>query len=181
MIIPEKIKSVVEETIKEIAESIAEATAQIEELKQKVEEKEQELETAYKILDMDKKPEAAPETKEEKPKKEKPKKAGRPKKKKEGDEMVTPTEQRSARQVVEHNKYMKSKAKKAAAENVIPEPITGSLEKINAEARAAGMSYGKYTAQEQIKQQHEEMERSRLARHMREAERNEREGILEPN
>ncbi len=159
MIIPEKIKKVVEDTIRDTAEAIAETTAKIEELKAKVERMNQELESAYAILDM-----------QEAPKERK--KPGRKKKTEKGEEeaMVTPKELRSAEQVRNRNKYVKSKARKAAEKEAAERPHIESIEEVNAKARAAGMTYGEYTSQELIRKQHEEMERSRALRHAKEKE-----------
>ncbi len=161
MIIPEKIKKVIEDTIRDTASAIALTTAKIEELKTEVERLNQELEAEYAILDM-----------QEAPKEEKPKKrAGR--KKKEGERMVTPKELRSAEQVRDHNRYVKNKAKKAAEKEAAEKPHIETVEEINAKARAAGMTYGEYTSQELIRKQHEEMERSRAIRHAKEEEQQE--------
>lgn len=169
MIIPEKIKKVVEDTIRDTAEAIAETTAKIEELKAEVERLNQELESAYAILDM-----------QETPKERK--KPGRKKKTEKGEEkeMVTPKELRSAEQVRVHNRYVKNKARKAAEKEAAEKPDIETVEEINAKARAAGMTYGEYTSQELIQRQHEQMERSRALRHAKEREAlNDSKGILE--
>lgn len=160
MIIPEKIKKVIEDTIRDTASAIALATAKIEELKAEVERLNQELEAEYAILDM-----------QEAPKERK--KPGRKKKTEKGEEkeMVTPKGLRSAAQVREHNKYMKNKARKAAEKEAAEKPRVETVEEVNAKARAAGMTYGEYTSQELIRKQHEEMERSRAIRHAKEEER----------
>ena len=168
MIIPEKIKKVIEDTIRDTASAIALATAKIEELKAEVERLNQELEAEYAILDM-----------QEAPKERK--KPGRKKKEKgEEKEMVTPAEMRTKRQVAEHNKYIKNKVKKAAEKEAAERPHAETVEEINAKARAAGMTYGEYTSQELIQRQHEQMERSRALRHAKEREAlNDSKGILE--
>jgi hypothetical protein len=171
MIIPEKIKKVIEDTIRDTASEIALANAKIEELKAEVERLNQELEAEYAILDM-----------QEAPKERK--KPGRKKKTEKGEEkeMVTPKELRSAEQVRVHNRYVKNKARKAAEKEAAEKPHIETVEEVNAKARAAGMTYGEYISQELIKRQHEEMERSRLARRRkREEEQSERERILEQN
>lgn len=168
MIIPEKIKKVIEDTIRDTASAIAETTAKIEELKAEVERLNQELEAEYAILDM-----------QEAPKERK--KPGR-KKKEKGEEqgMVTPKELRSAEQVRVHNRYVKNKARKAAEKEAAEKPHIETVEEINAKARAAGMTYGEYTSQELIQRQHEQMERSRALRHAKEREAlNDSKGILE--
>lgn len=161
MIIPEKIKKVIEDTIRDTAEAIAETTAKIEKLKAEVERLNQELEAEYAILDM-----------QEAPKERK--KPGR-KKKEKGEEqgMVTPKELRSAEQVRVHNRYVMNKAKKAAEKEAAEKPDIETVEEVNAKARAAGMTYGEYTSQELIRKQHEEMERSRAIRHAKEEGRQE--------
>ena len=161
MIIPEKIKKVIEDTIRDTASAIALATAKIEELKTEVERLNQELEAEYALLDM-----------QEAPKERK--KPGR-KKKEKGEEqgMVTPKELRSAEQVRVHNRYVKNKAKKAAEKEAAEKPHIETVEEVNAKARAAGMTYGEYTSQELIRKQHEEMERSRAIRHAKAEERQE--------
>ncbi len=169
MIIPEKIKKVIEDTIRDTASAIALATAKIEELKAEVERLNQELEAEYAILDM-----------QEAPKERK--KPGRKKKTEKGEEkeMVTPAEMRTKRQVAEHNKYMKNKAKKASEKEAAEKPHIETIEEINEKARAAGMTYGEYISQELIQRQHEQMERSRALRRAKEREAlNDSEGILE--
>ena len=104
-------------------------------------------------------------TAEEKPRK----KPGR-KKKEETEEMMIPLEARSQKSVNDHNRYLRRKAEIKEA-NAPRAEVPESIEEINAKARAAGMTYGKYTSQELIRKQHEEMERSRAIRHAKEEER----------
>jgi hypothetical protein len=87
---------------------------------------------------------------------------------------------RTKRQVAEHNKYMKNKAKKASEKEAAEKPHIETIEEINEKARAAGMTYGEYISQELIQRQHEQMERSRALRRAKEREAlNDSEGILE--
>lgn len=104
------------------------------------------------------------------------KKPGR-KKKEETEEMMIPLEARSQKSVNDHNRYLRRKAEMKEA-NAPRAEVPESVEEINAKARAAGLSYGKYLAREMIERQSSEMEARRRERHLREAE-NERERVLE--
>lgn len=64
----------------------------------------------------------------------------------------------------------KEQKEKEAEEEAMANVVVKSIDEINEEAKAAGMSYGKYVAQEQIKKQSEEMQLAREARHRREAD-----------
>ena len=106
------------------------------------------------------------------------KKPGR-KKKEESEEMKIPLEARSQESVNAHNRYLRRKAEEKEANAPKTEPAETTAE-INAKARAAGLTYGKYVSQELIQRQHEQMERSRALRHAKEREAlNDSKGILE--
>lgn len=76
----------------------------------------------------------------------------------------------------------KEQKEKEAEEEAMANIVVKSIDEINEEAKAAGMSYGKFVAQEQIKRQSLEMRLARERRHRRVAENEsteQREGISE--
>ena len=157
----------------ELCDSLSKLREQQKAIQASLDESMKELDRLYETLDVLEKaeeckkllPEPAPaETiTEETPKRR------RRRKKEEVEEMATPAVLMNEEQVKQHERYVRRKRKKETEEVEASKPSESTAE-VNAKAREAGMTYGQYLAQREIKKLSEEMRQNREARHRKAAE-----------
>ena len=153
----ESIKLAIEKEIAALTTACGNIAKEIELMKNELAKKEKELDNG--MSNLEELHEFLEVEKEEKP----------AEKKKRGRKAKEPEEEmKTDRKEYDHKRY---ELKKSQAKEIIEEPEEkDTLAAVNAKAREKGMTYGQYMAQEEIKRQHEEMERSRALRHAKESE-----------
>ncbi len=157
----ESIRLAIEKEIAALTTACGNIAKEIELMKSELAKKEKELDNGMNNLE--ELHEFLEVEKEEKP----------AEKKKRGRKAKEPEEEmKTDRKEYDHKRY---ELKKSQAKEIVEEPEEekNTLAAVNAKAREQGMTYGQYMAQEEIKRQHEEMERSRALRHAKEEERQE--------
>ncbi len=153
----ESIRLAIEKEIASLTTACGNIAKEIELMKSELAKKEKELDNGMNNLE--ELHEFLEVEKEEKP----------AEKKKRGRKAKEPEEEmKTDRKEYDHKRY---ELKKSQAKEIIEEPKEkNTLAEVNAKAREAGMTYGQYLAQREIKKLSEEMRQSREARHRKAAE-----------